>query len=580
MNKILPLLYFIIFSVISVSAQQFTPQFISELENSNQMDCILTFNQPDLVNSIPANLTKEQKGTLVFQILKENLDKNAAGVVSFLTSNKVDFSMNYVTSSILIYHISSDLLVRLTSNTSIKRFSHNPGMSLHLPSQSGALEPRMDYTWGLHLIGVDSVHAMGVTGTGAVVAGNDTGFDWTHPAIMEKYRGWSSDTVIHSYNWHDGIHENSPLSDTSSANPCGLNLPYPCDDNSHGTHTMGTMVGTAGDSIAIGMAPGAKWIATRNMERGNGSLESYLECLQWYLAPTDINNQNPDPTKSPDVINNSWYCSESEGCNVSNWALMFQAVDNLNAAGIMVVIAAGNSGPGCETISYSPNMAENGFIVGAIASNDTISRFSSRGLVTADSSFRQKPDVVAPGSWVYSCIPGNKYTFSSGTSMASPHVSGLVALIVSANPLLRGKVDTIKAIIKRTAVHKFTDQECTGIAGTDYPNPVYGYGRIDALAAVKEALKWRPLKNKRSQSLEFTVFPNPTSGELNIQLYNPAKDVTVEILNLYGQIEYSRQFNNNSTLFTIQNPNLTNGMKIVRVSADGRQNVYKVMVIK
>lgn len=581
MSKLLLLFFAFTLSTFSLRAQQFTPQFLTEMQHSDQMDCIITFGKAQIPKDMTTHLTKEQKGTFVYNILKDNLNQQSESVVSFLNQHKVDYTMNYVTSSILIYDIPTSLLNILATNPSIKKFSHNPGMSIHLPPQPTTLETRdLQYTWGLHLIGVDSVHAMGINGTGAVVAGNDTGFDWTHPAIMERYRGWSADTVIHSYNWHDGIHKNSPLSDTTTNNPCGLNLPYPCDDNSHGTHTMGTMVGMVGDSIDIGMAPGARWIATRNMERGNGSLASYLECLEWYLAPTDINNQNPDPTQSPDVINNSWYCSVEEGCNPSNWALMYQAVDNLTAAGIVVVIAAGNSGPGCETISYAPNMAENGFIIGAMAPNDTISNFSSRGLVTADSSFRQKPDVVAPGSWVYSSVPGGQYKYSSGTSMAAPHVSGLVALLVSANPLLRGQVDTIEAIIRRTAVHKFSDQECTGIAGSAYPNPVYGYGRIDALAAVKEALRWKPAANKVNRKLIFTVFPNPSSTDINIQLQRPAKRVKIEVINLLGQIEKMQQWINSGDIISLNAEQLSPGVKLIRVTADGNRGVRKIVIAR
>lgn len=125
----------------------------------------------------------------------------------------------------------------------------------------------------------DKLHELGYTGVGAVLGGNDTGFDWTHPAIRAKYRGWNGGIADHNYNWHDAIHENSPLSNPNTQNPCGLNIKFPCDDNSHGTHTMGTMVEFREIHYHRGMAPGAKWIATRDMERGNGSLQTYIEAL-------------------------------------------------------------------------------------------------------------------------------------------------------------------------------------------------------------------------------------------------------------------------------------------------------------
>jgi uncharacterized repeat protein (TIGR01451 family) len=120
------------------------------------------------------------------------------------------------------------------------------------------------------------------------------------------------------------------------------------------------------------------------------------------------------------------------------------------------------------------------FTVGATDSTDTIASFSSRGPITVDGSERPKPDISAPGVGVRSCVPGG-YASMTGTSMASPHVAGLVALLISAYPDLRGQVDQIESIIERTALH-ISSTEC-GSSGI--PNNVYGWGRIDALAAVE-----------------------------------------------------------------------------------------------
>lgn len=116
---------------------------------------------------------------------------------------------------------------------------------------------------------------MGYTGQGITVGGADTGYDWGHPAIQPKYRGWNGDasTSQHNYNWHDAIHELNPLNNDTlgnpGTNPCGLDVTHPCDDGSHGTHTMGTMTGSDADN-QIGVAPDAKWVGCRNMERGLG----------------------------------------------------------------------------------------------------------------------------------------------------------------------------------------------------------------------------------------------------------------------------------------------------------------------
>src|SRR5690606_6949367 len=181
-----------------------------------------------------------------------------------------------------------------------------------------------------------------------------------------------------------------------SINPCGLDSKVPCDDNGHGTHTMGTMIGLDGPN-QIGVAPEATWCACRNMERGWGTPFTYLECFEWFLAPTDLNNQNPDPTKAPHVINNSWSCPQAEGCDSSNWMLLDMAVMNLRLAGTVVVVSAGNSGSGCGSVSTPAAMFEGSFSVGATRENDTIAGFSSRGPVFVDGSLRLKPNVAAPG---------------------------------------------------------------------------------------------------------------------------------------------------------------------------------------
>ena len=119
---------------------------------------------------------------------------------------------------------------------------------------------------------------MGIEGEGVTVAGEDTGYRWDLEGIKERYRGWKDSIVDHNYNWHDAIHTISPLA-SDSINPCGLNSKVPCDDNGHGTHTMGTMVGKTNEYL-YGVAPKAKWIGCRNMERGNGALSTYIECFE------------------------------------------------------------------------------------------------------------------------------------------------------------------------------------------------------------------------------------------------------------------------------------------------------------
>ena len=330
---------------------------------------------------------------------------------------------------------------------------------------------------------ITKVNTPGVDGGckrhGGVIAGQDTGYLWTHNTLKGKYRGWDNSTGIanHDYNWHDAIH--------ATGSSCGANSPVPCDDQGHGTHTMGTMVGDDGAGNQVGMAPGAKWIGCRNMNAGAGTPTTYSECYQWFIAPTKVDGTAPDSSKAPDVINNSWGCPYSEGCT-SPGALL-TVVQNVKAAGIVTVHSAGNSGSACSSVSEPAAIYAESFTVGATTNttNDDIASYSSRGPVTVDGSNRMKPNISAPGSGVRSSYytDNNSYTAMNGTSMAGPHVAGLVALLLSANPDLRGEVDTIRSLIEQSAVPKTSAQTCGSDTRTSVPNNVYGWGRIDAYAA-------------------------------------------------------------------------------------------------
>ncbi|MCO6460980.1 MAG: S8 family peptidase [Saprospiraceae bacterium] len=536
-NLFLLCLLTVVFAFIHIPlhAQAFVEQAVNQtLEKDSKVSCVLVFQPLSLKDKIDSRLTKSEKGHLAFNLLSQHLKGITDHSIQLLQSSHIKYRVNILSSTINVYDCPADVLHQLQNLVHVRAILANYNFR-GFKDEADATPPnsRVDYTWGLIMTETNLIQEMGYQGEGAVVGGNDTGFDWTHPAIMSKYRGYSSGVAYHNYNWHDAIHEVSPLSNQNEDNPCGIDIKVPCDDHSHGTHTMGTMVGSISDSITIGMAPKAKWIATRNMERGNGNLLSYLEALDWFLAPTDTNDLNPDPEKAPDVINNSWYCSEEEGCNIDNWNLMQISVANLKAGGVVVVASAGNSGPSCETIAFVPGMLEEAFVVGATNQVDTIAGFSSRGVVSADGSNRLKPDISAPGVGVYSSVLNHQYSYYSGTSMAGPHVAGLVALMVGANPGLRGQVDTIQEIIKRTAEPLTLNQDCSGLSGMDVPNPIYGYGRINALRAVQEALKYTSGNKSVTTRQLIDIFPNPARQEIIV----PTKDLNsnIEIYDLQGK---------------------------------------------
>jgi subtilisin family serine protease len=335
--------------------------------------------------------------------------------------------------------------------------------------------------WNLSLVHADSLWAKGITGQGIVFANADTGVDWQHPALKSHYRGWDGSVEEDDYNWWDAIHS----SISGVANPCGYSDPHPCDDYGHGTHTMGTGIGQAPGSDPIGVAPGATWIACRNMDGGVGRPSTYIECLDFFLAPWDQHHQNPDPSKRPDVLSNSYICvpGNPPGGELCGLHDLQVALTNLRNAGVFFAAAAGNSGPDCSTVSEPPALEPAAFTVGATDSQTAIATFSGRGPVTADGSGLRKPDLVAPGVGVVSSLPGGGYGQENGTSMATPHVAGAVALLWSAFPSLRHQVAQTEALLEQTAQHEKPDQLCGQDTADSIPNNEYGYGFLDIQAA-------------------------------------------------------------------------------------------------
>ncbi len=441
---------------------------------------ILVFSEQADLSGAAAFKTKEAKGRYVYERLSETAQRTQAPVLDELQRRGLKHRSFWIANAIWAQGDVASIQALAQRTETVRLIANFHARAPEVPSRSVASKLTTTLEWNIAQIHAPDVWALGYTGQGVVVGGQDTGYQWNHPALIHHYRGWDGTNANHNYNWHDAIHTTD--SHFTSTNPYGYNTTSPCDDNGHGTHTMGTMAGDDGAGNQIGVAPGARWIGCRNMERGWGTPAAYAECFQWFLAPTDLAGQNPDPAKAPDVINDSWYSDASEG--TTNLLVFQTAVENLRAAGVVVVVSAGNQGPACSTIT-SPAIYDASFSVGATDSSDIIAGFSSRGPVAVDGSGRLKPNVTAPGVNIRSSVPVNGYASGwSGTSMAGPHVVGVVALLISAHPELKGQVDGIERIIEHTAVPLTNSESCGGVAGTEIPNNTYGWGRVDALAAL------------------------------------------------------------------------------------------------
>jgi subtilisin family serine protease len=309
-----------------------------------------------------------------------------------------------------------------------------------------------DPEWNIAMVGADRVwEELGVTGTGIVVGTSDSGVDGEHPALAAGFRGGDD-------SWFD------PWEGTA----------VPTDRNGHGTHTLGSAVGRGG----IGVAPDAQWTGCANLDRGLGNPARYLDCLQFMLAPYPAGGdpwRDGRPERAPHVLTNSWGCPPIEGCDE---AALLPATAALQAAGIYMVVAAGNTGPFCESIHDPPALYPDVLTVGAVDRDEQVADFSSRGPVAGAG----KPDLVAPGAEVVSALPGGGYGPLDGTSMATPQVAGVVALVWSANPELVGDVAGTTAILRDTARPvTVAGDECGG------PAELAGAGLVDAHAAVTAA---------------------------------------------------------------------------------------------
>jgi len=216
------------------------------------------------------------------------------------------------------------------------------------------------------------------------------------------------------------------------------------------------------------------------MNGGIGSIQSFVECLQFFVAPTDLQGQNPRPELAPHVIGNSYGCA-SVRCDIDS---LHEATANVVNAGIFMSVSAGNYGPGCASVNRPPGVYEEAFTVGALAARErTIAGYSSRGPVTVDGSGRRKPNIVAPGTSVRSSYTNSGYAVLSGTSMSSPAVTGAIPLIWQAKPHLRRDIDETARLLERTAIPIVT-RSCSNTDDPDVPNNIYGSGDMDILAAV------------------------------------------------------------------------------------------------
>ncbi len=471
----------------SARAAQIQPDFeiqLSYLQDNDPISVILFMSEQAPTARLNAEL-KQRRAPLrerhvdVLSALRE-ASRSQADLLATLSAGQsrgeVEGFTSYWIANLVVARVSKSFLFELAQREDIDYIESNFTVSLIEPvgdcetyAAPDAQNRGIGVTPGLRAINAPRVwYELGINGTGVLVANCDTGVEGTHPALASRWRG------AHGH----------------PASECWLNLiggspSFPTDGHGHGTHVMGTITGLgATTQDTVGVAWGALWIATDPINQGVGTEfnNDIIAAYQWFADPDGNPNTHDDV---PDVVQNSWRINEGFGsgytdCDSRWWAV----IDNCEAAGVVTTWSAGNEGPSAQTIGSPADRATtltNAFSVGAIDATHysypwPIAGFSSRGptgcSVPADRKF--KPEVCAPGVEVYSSVRGGGYAQVNwdGTSMAGPHVAGVVALMRQANPDL--DVDTIKEIIMQTARDH-------GTAGEDN---TFGWGVIDAYEAV------------------------------------------------------------------------------------------------
>ena len=460
--------------------------------------------------------TKAEKGRFVHDALWNKSQATQGPVLQMIAARGLEHRAFYIVNAIWVKGRAEDVMA-IAERADVDRVEGNPEVRNYPSALPAVAAPAPDpdapatIEQGIAYTNAPAVWAMGFLGQGVVIADGDTGFRWDHQAIKPHYRGWNGTTVDHNYNWHDAIHTGGGI--------CGPNSPQPCDDSGHGTHTMGTTIGDDGQGNQIGMAPAAKCIGCRNMDQGVGTPARYMECFEFFLAPYPLGGSGllGDPSKAPDITTNSWECPPSEGCSPT---ILQATVEAQRAAGIMCVVAAANSGPSCSTVQNPPGIYDAAYSIGALNNGtDTIASFSSRGPVTSDGSGRMKPDLAAPGTNVRSSYNTSTtaYAFLSGTSMATPHVAGAVALLWSAHPELLNDIPDTENILNNSA-HHIISNECTPGSPTT-PNNTYGNGRLDILAAVNSVSSFQlsSAASVKPQSSQTFGIPLPLTGAPGVE---------------------------------------------------------------
>lgn len=505
MKKLLLILTFVLISSNVFSQQvEITPRLQQRMQSLNPVEytrtMILLKDYVDIytldAQLYAMNVTLQERARIVITTLQNKANSTQGPIISYIKSQqnlgKVREYIPFWITNMVYVDATPDVLMQIAKRSDVALMDYDEKSFMDMPSTPFTEVSRNAATVenGLKAIKADSLWKMGYTGAGRTVMNIDGGVDGSHIALSSRW--WGNNGRPWWQAWYDPI---SP----------STNFPFDCA--SHGTHTMGIMTGR-GANDTVGVAPDARWMAAGITDCPGASYPTMnISAFQWAMNPDSNSGTSND---MPDAISCSWQDPSQAGstqCSPTGiYALTLTAVE---AAGIGVVFSAGNSGPGASTITPPKNLSLDSvstMAVGNVDGNNAslpISNSSSRGpsICGGTGTLLIKPEVVAPGTNVRSTVPGNAYANNSGTSMASPHVGGSIALLRQVAPNLTGK--QIKAIL-------FTTARDLGTAGEDN---TYGRGVIDLMAAFRRIANY-PLNayNLQSPTAGITLTSLPSSS--------------------------------------------------------------------
>lgn len=279
------------------SAQErIAPTVLDELATDGVADFMVSLEEQADLSAAASISDWDERGAYVVRQLQEHAARSQQEVTGLLDEAGVEYQAFWIANAVLIHDGDRELAEQVLALPSVERLDEPAVFEVPKVVPVPQVTAATAVEWGIEAIRADQVWSeLDAHGEGLVIANIDTGVDFAHPALADNYRGRAPDgTVDHNYHWHD---------------PSGVcPSEAPCDNQGHGTHTMGTMVGSDAGGTAIGVAPDATWIAAKGCEATANvgcSRPALLASGQWMLAPRDLSGGNPRPDLRPHIINNS-----------------------------------------------------------------------------------------------------------------------------------------------------------------------------------------------------------------------------------------------------------------------------------